>query len=118
ARGARGRVPPPPLRLARALAAAQARPARRLSGQLPRFGNNLLEPVGHAHVAIHLRCRRDMLGRVLLPSGPTIELREAGVAMRDERTHTKLGRERERFAVRGLGDVAVADTLFRRDIPD
>ena len=64
-----------------------------------RLGLRPLQPVRHAHLAVHRRGRGEVLlgGPVLADA--TVQRAESEMAVRDERTHGALFGERERFAV-------------------
>jgi hypothetical protein len=97
----------PPSRVAPARSARASR-ARQAAGRLLAFGVNLLtqlsfrplQPVGHVHLTVLLRsCEAEVLQRLLAPVHSPIELAEAQVAVRSERTHTAGLGKRQRLAV-------------------
>src|SRR6266851_2959604 len=69
------------------------------SRQLPHLRLRLLQPVRHAHLAVHRRRGGEVLLRLLASAGAPVELAEAEVAVCDERAHAELTGERQRLAV-------------------
>ena len=59
------------------------------------FGLRLLQPELHAHLAIHRGSNLEVLFCLLALADIRVQLAEAEVTVRDERTHAQLGRERE-----------------------
>ena len=74
-------------------------PGDDLLSERPQLGLRLLQPVRHPHLAIHRRRRRKVLVRLLALSSSAIQLREAGVAVSHEGTHTALFGKGLRIAV-------------------
>jgi hypothetical protein len=71
----------------------------------------LLQPVGHAHLAIHRRRRRDVLFRLLMRARAPVELAEAEVTVRDDGPHPELLGEGQRLTI-------VAFSVFERVAAD
>src|SRR5438067_8640121 len=68
----------------------------RRSRQQTHLRLNLLEPVRHAHVAVHRRRRRDVLPGLLALAGAPVEPAQPKVAVGDEGAHAELLGEGQR----------------------
>jgi hypothetical protein len=69
--------------------------------QPPHFCLDLLQPVRHAHLAVHRRRGGEVLPGLLALVRAVVELAEAEVAVGDEGAHAELVGEGQRFA--GVG---------------
>src|SRR5262249_9067776 len=82
-------------------------PAARPRSCLSEHRLRLLQPVGHAHLAVHRRRDGELLVRVLAPACAPVELAEAQMAVGDEGTHAEFLRQGHGLAVvrHGLPDL-------------
>ena len=67
----------------------------------------LLQPVRHAHVAVHCRRRRDMLLRLLARARAQVDLAETEMAVGDEGAHAEPLGERQRLAIMSLAALGI-----------
>src|SRR5262245_8685665 len=72
------------------------------SRQLLQFRLRLLQPVRHAHLAVHRRRGGEVLLRLLAFTRASVELPEAEVAVGDEGAHAKLIGQIEGLAIEAL----------------
>src|SRR6266851_1403826 len=86
------------------------------SRQLPHLRLRLLQPVRHAHLAVHRRRGGEVLLRLLSVAGAPVELAEAEVAVGDEGPHAARLGERQRLAVVGLAPLGIEPVGMCRDV--
>src|SRR5215470_13612193 len=82
------------------------RPHRRL---------RLLQPEGHAHLAVHRSGGGQMLLRLV--AGAAVELAQTQVAVGDERAHPEVRGQRKSFPVASYGGVDAPPRWMTEDVP-
>src|SRR5262245_43366080 len=95
-----------------------ARMCGRLSSKLLHLCPSLLQPVRHAHLAVHRRRGSEMLLRLRALARAPVELAEAEVAVGDEGAHAARLGERERLAVMDLAPVCFEAVGMGRDVAE
>src|SRR5882724_9072630 len=90
--------------------------AESASSQAAHLRLRLLRPESDVHLAVHRQRSRQVFRRLQPVAGATIELAEAEVAMRSERTHAELLRQREAARVVCCGSGGVDRITESRDL--
>ena len=78
----------------------------------------LLQPVRHAHLAVHRRRGGEVLARLLGLARLRVQRAEAELAVGDERTHAVRLGESQRLVVVGLATLGVEPIGMSRDVAE
>src|SRR5260370_17574206 len=82
------------------------------------IGRRLLQPVRHAHLAVHRRRGGEVLVRLLPLAGALIQLAEAEVAVGDEGAHAELAGKCQRLIVAGVSRLHLRGFTMRGDLAE